>query len=899
VNSERDLVVKAAPGEIRQRKPVVYQERDGARTEIRADYVVNAGGVVSFELAEYDTTRPLVIDPVLAYSTYLGKSDEAANDVAVDSTGSAYIVGRTNTQTVAFAGGPPRVVRSGSGDVFVTKLNAAGTDIVYTTYLGGRNGDTGTSIAVDSEGNAYLTGMAGSEFPVSPNAFQKLADFRDGFVAKLNSTGGLVYSTYLGGVSVGDGKAIVIDTQGFAYVTGSSAPGACRSVAGQGSLSVTKVNQEGSGLVYSSCIGPGGSVGIAVDSAGNAYVAGQTNSPDFPTTPGAFQRKFLGGEGCVEYRCTDVVVSKLNAAGSELIYSTYLGGTGGDQASGIAVDNSGNAVVSGYTSSADFPTTAGAVQAKKANRHPYTYDVFVTRLNAEAGGLIYSTYLGGNGGEMAGGVGVDTFGNAYVAGITSSTDISVVDAFQPLNAGGPSFKTLDGGQQWRVKTSGLGSSQVFDVAIDTESTSTVYASTDGGLYKSADGGGNWAAINQGLPDRAGWRLAIDPTSPSTVYAVQAGVYKSVDGGATWLATGLKDSATSIVVDPASNTLYATGSNVAGGGVYKSTDGGDSWTFALIYPGNSRFFFVAVDSRSPSIVYAGDIDRGVFKSTDGGKTWLGSGQGFSGLLSALELDPLNSSVLYVGTSAGVYKSTDGAQSWVFAGGGLRDRYVHSLAIDPTSPSVLYAGTAVGVFKSEDGGERWFKANDGLPEFSISALAVDPKNPAAIYAGTNVTLDVFIAKLNAVGTELEYLTLLGGGGDEGNYGLGIAVDTAGNAYVAGSTRSKNFPLELALQGDFAGGDFGTFVARIDSLRVNAPSITGASVKGKKLLISGKDFDLGALILVDGKLQKSRNDELQPANLLIGSKAARSIQAGQTVEIRVKNSNGRLSAQFMFTR
>jgi hypothetical protein len=897
VSSERDLVVIAAAGEIRQRKPVVYQEVNGVRTEIGADYVVDGSREVSFEIAAYDTSKPLVIDPVLAYSTYLGKTDEAANDVAVDYAGCAYVVGRTNTQLVAFAGGPQRIVRSGSGDVFVTKLNAAGTDVVYTTYLGGRDGDTGTSIAVDSEGNAYVAGIAGSGFPVTPNAFKKVAD-RDGFVAKLNSTGGLAYSTYLDGV--GDGKAIAVDSQGFAYVTGSTTQGGCPTVRGQSNCSVTKLNRDGSELVYSSCIGPAGSVGIAVDSAGNAFVVGQTVSPDFPTTPGAFQRTFLGGEGCVEYRCTDVVVSKLNPAGSELIYSTYLGGTGGDQAGGIAVDNSGNAIVTGATSSTDFPTTAGAVQVKKANRYPYSSDVFVTRLNAAGDGLVYSTYLGGSGGEMSGGVAVDAFGNAYVAGITTSTDISVVNAFQTTNAGGPSFKTIDGGQAWRVMTNGLASYSVFSLAIDPINTSTVYASTDVGLYKSADGGGNWAAINEGLPERNGWRLAIDPKSPTTVYAGQAGIYKSVDGGATWRATGLKDSATTIVIDPSRpNTLYAIGSNAEGGGAYKSTDSGDSWTFALIYPQYSRFFVAAIDPRSPSIVYAGETDRGVFKSTDGGTTWRSPAQGFSGLISALVIDPLDSSVLYLGTSNGVYKSTDGAQSWEFAGGGLRDRYVSSLAIDPTTPSILYAGTGAGVFKSEDAGERWFKANAGLPEFSIAALAVDPKNPSALYAGTNVTRDVFIAKLGAAGTELDYLTLLGGGGDEGDYGLGIAVDRIGNAYVAGSTRSKNFPLEIALQPDFAGGDFGAFVAKIDSLRSNTPAIVSTSVNGKKLVVSGKDFDLGALILVDGKPQRSRNDESSPATRLIGPKAAKGIQPGQTVEIRVRNANGMLSAKFSFTR
>jgi hypothetical protein len=899
LNAERDLVVRAEAGEIRQRKPVVYQDVNGIRTEIGAGYLVDASGEVSFEIAAYDTSKQLVIDPVLAYSTYLGKSDEAANDVAVDSTGSTYIVGRTNTQPVGFAGGPPRIVRSGSGDVFVTRLNPTGTDVVYTTYLGGRNGDTGTSIAADSEGNAYLAGMAGSGFPVTPNAFKKVADYRDGFVSKLNSTGGLVYSTYLDGVGVGDGKAIAVDSQGFAYVTGSTTQGGCRTVAGQGNCSVTKLNRDGSALVYSRCIGPAGSVAIAVDSVGSAFVAGQTNSPDFPTTAGAFQRQFLGGEGCVEYRCTDVVVSKLDPAGSQLIYSTYLGGTGGDHAAGIAVDPSGKAIVTGYTSSTDFPTTAGAVQVKKANRYPYSYDVFVTRLNAEGDGLIYSTYLGGNGGEMAGGVAVDSFGNAYVTGITGSTDIPVINAFQPMNAGGPSFKTMDGGQVWRVMTKGLASSQVFGLAIDPVNTSTVYASTDAGVYKSTDGGGNWAAINEGLPERFGWRLAIDAQSPTTVYAAAAGIYKSVDRGGTWQATGLKDGANSVVIDPSRpETLYAPGSNALGGGVYKSTDSGDSWTFDLIYPQNSRFFVAAIDPRSSSIVYAGEFDRGVFKSTDGGTTWTAPAQSFHGI-SALVIDPRDSSVLYVGTSYGVFKSTDGARSWVFAGSGLRDPQVRSLVIDPTTPSILYAATGAGVFKTEDGGARWFKTNAGLPESYVSALAVDPKNPSALYAGTSVTLDVFIAKLNTAGAALEYLTLLGGGGDEGDYGLGIAVDTAGNAYVAGSTRSKNFPLEIALQPDFAGGDFGSFVAKIDSSRGNTPSILSASVNRKKLLVSGKDFDLGAVILVDGKPQKSSNDELHPGTVLIAPKAARGIQSGQTVEIRVRNSNGMLSAQFNFTR
>jgi hypothetical protein len=372
----------------------------------------------------------------LVYSTYLGGGNsEVGLGIAVDSTGSAYVTGETsssNFPTVnAFQGTKGHLF---TDDAFVAKLNPAGSALVYSTYLGGINDDQGNDIAVDSAGNAYVTGFTeSSDFPTA-NALQSTFGGRyceggDAFVTKFNAAGSaLVYSTYLGGALDEQGRSIAVDSAGNAYVTGSTKStnfptvNAFQSAYGDGGYDggcdfggdafVTKFNAAGSALVYSTYLGGSDSdfaLGIAVDSGGSAYVTGGTVSTNFPTA-NALQSALVGS--------TDIFVTKFNAAGSALAYSTYLGGDNSEASYGIAVDSTGNAYVTGFTQSTNFPT----VNAFKSILDPGDFysDAFVTKVNAAGSALIYSTYLGGNAEDTGYGIAVDSAGNAYVAGGTSS-----------------------------------------------------------------------------------------------------------------------------------------------------------------------------------------------------------------------------------------------------------------------------------------------------------------------------------------------------------------------------------------------------------------------------------------------------------------------------------------------
>jgi len=451
-----DLVLQAGGGELRLRKPVLYQEVEGSRREIAGGFLLannpqsairtSKSIEVGFHIGAYDASQPLVIDPVvLNYSTtFSGGGQEEAFGIAVDPAGNAYVAGWTSS--VNFPTASPLQASHGGGtyDAFVAKLSPSGT-VLYSTYLGGNNWDFAFGIAVDGSGNAYVAGFTHStNFPTTLGAFQptyrgSLADCPDSqcghaFVAKLNPAGSaLVYSTYLGGGGGAPDAAygIVVDSSGSAYVAGYTAnldfpvtPGAVQTsfagyVAGarMSNAFVTKLNPSGSGLVYSTYLGgsanpPVGSngtwaMGIALDASGNVYVTGGTDSTNFPVTPGAFQtvHKSTGGP------TDNAFVSKINAAGSALVYSTYLGGSYLNTGGPIAVDSSGNAIVAGTTSSTDFPT-ANPYQAANAGGQ----DAFVTKLNASGSGLVYSTYLGGAGTDAAWGVAMDGSGNAYVSG---------------------------------------------------------------------------------------------------------------------------------------------------------------------------------------------------------------------------------------------------------------------------------------------------------------------------------------------------------------------------------------------------------------------------------------------------------------------------------------------------
>ena len=443
VDGNGDLVLGTEAGQLILRKPVVYQrgtDHGQPTTDVVEGGYALKGNRITFELARYDKTRPLVIDPTLVYSTYLGGNfRDGAYGIAVDASGHAYVTGQTFSANFPTTTGAFMTRFGGAGDAFVSELNTAGSALIYSTYLGGSGDDAGRGITVDAPGNAYVTGWtASSDFPTTAGAFQTTlgGGYDDAFVTKLNATGSaLLYSTYLGGSSYDEGHGIAVDASGDAYITGftysSNFPttaGAFRTASrGLDDAFVSELNPAGSALLYSTYLG-GSSYdegdGIAVDGSGNAYITGFTYSSNFPTTTGAFQRTPSGG--------FDAFVSKLNAAGSTLLYSTYLGGGSDDFGLGIAVDTSGNAYVTGLTYSSNFPTTAGAFQTSLGGGQGGGYDdAFVVKLNAAGTALAYSTYLGGGGDDAGYGIAVDASGNASVTGGTYSSNFpTTAGAFQ-------------------------------------------------------------------------------------------------------------------------------------------------------------------------------------------------------------------------------------------------------------------------------------------------------------------------------------------------------------------------------------------------------------------------------------------------------------------------------------
>jgi hypothetical protein len=447
IDERGDLVVPMPGGEVIQRVPVTYQERAGEREPVIARYalsdVTDESGKrqeVGFAVDAYDATRPLVIDPILAYSTYLGGGNNDGygdTSIAVDAAGSVYVTGLTSSADFPTHAALDAAL-SGESDVFVTKLTPDGSALVYSTYLGGSGVDFGFGIAVDAAGSAYVVGLTlSSDFPTQSALQPTFAGGpQDNFVSKLSPAGNaLVYSTYLGGtgfeVNMGD---IAVDAAGSAYVAGStySTDFPTQSpipIAGGGGgdldLYVAKLVPSGSSLIYSTYLGGTSSgtelaYGIAVDAAGSAYVTGETDSLDFP-----MQTPFQG-------TCTAscAFAAKLAPTGTALAYSTYLGGGFTTRSVGedIAVDAAGGAYVVGWTNDVVFPTTPGAFQTSGQG----FVDTFVTKLTPAGTQLAYSTRLGGNFDDFGHGIAVDRTGGAFVVGQTSSTNFPLASAFQGL-----------------------------------------------------------------------------------------------------------------------------------------------------------------------------------------------------------------------------------------------------------------------------------------------------------------------------------------------------------------------------------------------------------------------------------------------------------------------------------
>ncbi len=437
-----DLVLGTALGDVRQHKPVAYQEIDGDRREVAAAYEISGRqgeSEVSIRLGDYDNSHALVIDPILAYASYLGgnKSD-FGTAIAVDAEGSAYVTGYTISTTFPVTAGAlktallPIASTVYGFDAFVTKINPAGTEFVYSTYLGTNAGsDYGYGIAVDGGGNAFVTGATDHpSFPIVNAQQPTFGGNGDAFVAKLNPTGSaLSFSTFYGGSGGDNGQKIRL-ANGEIYVTGSTTssnfpttagvlkPATC---AGAGcplaaSDAFVASFSTGGTVAWATLLGGGNAEfahGLAIDSVGNTFVGGYTLSTDFPVTSGAFQTVYGGG--------TDGFVAKLNANATALEYATYLGGgLQSDRVWAIDIDADGNAYAAGQTENSGFPTTPGAFDTTFNN----SSDAFLTKLNPAGTGLVFSTFFGGTGADKAFAVKVSGNGEALIAGETGSANLN-------------------------------------------------------------------------------------------------------------------------------------------------------------------------------------------------------------------------------------------------------------------------------------------------------------------------------------------------------------------------------------------------------------------------------------------------------------------------------------------
>jgi len=473
-----ELVVRTKWGTVVEQRPVIYQVVNNLRVPIEGEYVLKGDNCFGFEITgNYDWSLPLVIDPILTYSTYLGGDDgESGSGIAVDGSGCAYITGTTYSTDFPTVN-PYQTYEEGVA-AFVTKLGSSGDGLVYSTYLGGSNLDVGRDIAVDGSGCAYVMGSTNSlDFPTL-NPYQMNQGSDDFFVTKLNSSGnGLVYSTYLGGSTIDNGYAIAVDGSGCAYVTGNTYSSdfptlnPYQTFQGLVDVTVSKLSNSGSTLVYSTYVGGSGTDlarDITVDGSGCAYITGTTFSTDYPT-----ENAYQTDPDPVR---EDAFVTKLNSSGNGLVYSTYLGGNDIDGGGGIAVDNVGCAYVTGGTQSTDFPT-----------ENPYqtdqgSSDAFVTKFSSSGTGLVYSTYLGGSLYDVGSGIAVDDSGSAHVTGRTSSDDFPTANPYQTDQGGGDVFVTrlnsAGSGLVYSTYLGGRDSDAGSSIAVDGAGSAYVTGSTE-------------------------------------------------------------------------------------------------------------------------------------------------------------------------------------------------------------------------------------------------------------------------------------------------------------------------------------------------------------------------------------------------------------------------------------
>jgi photosystem II stability/assembly factor-like uncharacterized protein len=819
------------------------------------------------------TIRALVMDPTAVSTLYVGtsgggifKTTDAGASWSAVNNGPSLSTG--NMSSLAIVPTSPATVFAGTFDGRILRTaNAGGSwSAVYTT-----TNNTGIrALAIDAGSPAKV--VAGVD---STN--QNL-NSPDAFVTKLNPSGSaLLYSTFVGGLLDDEANAIAIDASGNAYIAGQTTSSdypavnaAQAAFAGPTGCSgdgfVTKINSSGSALSFSTYLGGTGcdkARAIALDNSGNVYVAGETLSANL-ATPGAFQTTLSGAPFG-----RDAFAARFSTSG-DIGYFTYLGGTGDDIGYGIATDSSGNAYIAGQTTSTNFPI-ANAIQATNGGS---VGDAFVTKLNNLGSALIYSTYLGGSDGESGNGIAVDLSGNAYVTGYTGSINF-------PLGAGAlrtksPLFKSSDGGNSWTNENFGFDYAQINALAIDPTASAKLYAGTPIDNFRSVDGGRTWTSSMTGLFLPVVTSIVVNPSTPSTVYLtcpntgginISRGVFKSTDGGQSWnpANNGLNNAGVaSVALDPQTpSTLYA----VTGSALFKTVDSAGTWN--KIGPQTFSAGLLVIDPVTPTTLYAArdgsGLNSGLFKSTDSGANWQAINNGLtSGFIDHLALDPTTPTTLYAAAGGGgVFKSTNGGSSWSTVSTILQG----PLAVDPSNPANVYAvGTGdTGLFKSTNGGATWQSINNGLRSPLITAIIVSPTNSSVVYvtASSSNDFDAFVTKLNPSGNAFVYSTLLGGSSSTSSsvatdQALAIALDSAGSAYITGSTVTTDFPSGQNSYQPFNRGFTDAFVAKLGASYIisgQVLDVSNARVSGVEVTLSDGQSLTSVFTESDGSYQFSR--------------------------------------------
>lgn len=517
VTNTGELEVKTRLGLVRFTKPIAYQEINGKRSEVAVEYNIHGAGdkgqatsdfdlnselqnsnieiqnlpstvhdpksecIYGFRVASYDKTKELIIDPLLA-STYLGGSeDDYGHSLAIDSDGNVYITGQTRSLNFPkVTGAYDTSYNRGDGDIFVAKLNSDLSNLLVSTYLGGSSGDVGHSLAIDSSGNVYITGWTFSlDFPTKKDAYDtSYNDGVDGFVSKLNEDlTSLLASTYLGGSHDDYCFSLAVDSSGNAYITGSTlslnfpATNEAYNIfySYGGDAFVSKLNEGLTNLLASTYLGGSENdtgYSLAIDLDGNIYVTGVTYSPYFPVSGGAYDTSY-GGEN-------DTFVSKFDEDLTNVLASTYIGGSDKEGSNSLAIDQEGNIYVTGYTESGDFPTTAGSYNSSPGG----SYDAFISKLNKDLTSLLASTYLGGSEEEGGNSLTVDQEGNIYVTGYTESSNFPTTTGSYNTSLSGSYdgfVSKLDENLTTLIASTFLGgSSQDYMKSIAIDSTGIVF-----------------------------------------------------------------------------------------------------------------------------------------------------------------------------------------------------------------------------------------------------------------------------------------------------------------------------------------------------------------------------------------------------------------------------------------